>query len=210
MSLPKDLLWRSQERATTVASTPITTRRKPSWSWASIDGGVTFIHNQDPTLLSLFRVVDVQMTLRTPDPYSEVIDGKMVVAGVMLPYFGTLEDVMTTRLRLRRGNTVRVLRTVYIDLDPPYAAFPSVSSTDQSRPTAHFLPIAMSGLGGVGLIVQPVEETLDVFRRVGLFQVMADSGIMRRFLQDIIDGVVIDGQGSNSMEEPTRGVFTLI
>ena len=58
----------------------------PSWSWASVNGALSFV-DRDPkiTFDSLVTIVDVQCSVPGLNPYGEVLDGFLVLQGLVVP-----------------------------------------------------------------------------------------------------------------------------
>lgn len=82
--LVQQLLW---WRASTHVNTRPPSYRAPTWSWASIEGGVLFLLRKYPSCNDeVYRctVVDCRVTLRSAKlPYGEVTDGYLKAKGVL-------------------------------------------------------------------------------------------------------------------------------
>ncbi len=76
--LPMDLVWYTlypridNERLMYVARI---------WSWASIDGEATWLHNKFPPPRSLAEIMKVDVELASSDPFGQVKSASMILAG---------------------------------------------------------------------------------------------------------------------------------
>ena len=101
-SLPHGLLWHRNSGQSSFVRSP--EYREPSWSWASVDGGVTFEDaslkreggNRHPggsawdtpgrngTLLATLKEISTVPLTNKSDPYGEVIGGHIVLSGPLV------------------------------------------------------------------------------------------------------------------------------
>jgi hypothetical protein len=83
-SLLLDLLWQVMPGGTHLALTyPKEEQNAPSWSWASVDRGVTWNPLKSPQLIA--EVVDAEVVLLHENTYGAVAYGQIVVRGRIMP-----------------------------------------------------------------------------------------------------------------------------
>lgn len=85
MTCPKGLLWKGN------GAHGQRQRRIPSWSWASVDGGVISLlmlySIENKAVEVLANVEDVQVVLVDPNNrYGQVASGRLVIKGMVLPW----------------------------------------------------------------------------------------------------------------------------
>lgn len=84
-SLPQNLLWSpydEEDLPTPHVGTPSYTYRAPSWSWASLDGRITFfLCRVIPSQPISASVLTINTELSGPDPYGQVKSGTLTIKG---------------------------------------------------------------------------------------------------------------------------------
>lgn len=87
-NLPMELCW-SVDYISPLSSTPHLPPNgyiAPSWSWASVNGALSFVDRDPKTRFdSLLTVVDAQCSVPGLNPYGEVTDGFLVLRGLVVP-----------------------------------------------------------------------------------------------------------------------------
>lgn len=93
-NLAEDLCWYtfnpSFEYSTSLKQFP-QKYRAPSWSWASVNGGVTF-HFIDDDIQNLITVADAHCTVPGVNPFGEVTDGSITLTGPLFQAFLDVEN----------------------------------------------------------------------------------------------------------------------
>jgi hypothetical protein len=147
-------------------------RLAPSWSWASVEGRVRY-DSMSGALIPLIDILATHISLRTANPYGEVLGGFAKVLG-----------------------NLRKLPSLALEAEnEPWLPGPGVGTAicwdTSDAPVEHeqmlvVLPISssvredISQFEFLGLVLQPTNIRPDEFRRVGLLS-QQESGISKFF-----------------------------
>jgi hypothetical protein len=126
----------------------------PSWSWASIEGRVTFPVLIDP-IVPLMTISDVRITPRTADPTGQILGGWAKVCGKIRPLPSQLPDDACVDPRVSTGICIDERKFNY------------------QQKGLFILPVLSHEMASdeeefIGLILEPTESAPNEFRRVGL------------------------------------------
>ncbi|KAJ3543418.1 hypothetical protein NM208_g3584 [Fusarium decemcellulare] len=156
----------------------------PTWSWASVIGPVetrlTIATNQLPQT----KVIDVQYTLATPNPYGRVSSAKLTMKGIMVDVSVTLPDPMPDdKTPFRMQFLDESLTETQMELSMDLLAYPDILTASGDTPelplgdTIHILLLATKLYGkgfdsmlGILLTEVPSNQSNNgemVYRKVG-------------------------------------------
>ncbi|CAG1992345.1 unnamed protein product [Fusarium graminearum] len=94
--------------------------RAPSWSWASVDGGIG-IRLKGSGYSPLAEVLDVKVNLKGTNPYGEVTEGRLLIQGPMQRLCLSTEGWDPDRPRLSsQGSLVLCTTSTYLETRPQY------------------------------------------------------------------------------------------
>uniref|UniRef100_A0A098DGY3 Heterokaryon incompatibility domain-containing protein n=1 Tax=Gibberella zeae (strain ATCC MYA-4620 / CBS 123657 / FGSC 9075 / NRRL 31084 / PH-1) TaxID=229533 RepID=A0A098DGY3_GIBZE len=94
--------------------------RAPSWSWASVDGGIG-IRLKGSGYSPLAEVLDVKVNLKGTNPYGEVTEGRLLIQGPMQRLCLSTEGWDPDRPRLSsKGSLVLCTTSTYLETRPQY------------------------------------------------------------------------------------------
>jgi hypothetical protein len=86
-NMPNDLCW-SVDYISSPSSEPQLHPNSfiaPSWSWASVNGALSFVDPHPMPLFDPVTIVDVKCSVPGLNPYGEVTDGFLVLQGLVVP-----------------------------------------------------------------------------------------------------------------------------
>ncbi|KAF5247756.1 hypothetical protein FAUST_540 [Fusarium austroamericanum] len=94
--------------------------RAPSWSWASVDGGIG-IRLKGSGYSPLAEVLDVKVNLKGTNPYGEVTEGRLLIQGPMQRLYLSTEGWDPDRPRLgSKGSLVLCTTSTNLETRPQY------------------------------------------------------------------------------------------
>jgi hypothetical protein len=170
-SLHVDLLWsRGDHIFTMYFPAPKIGRpkryRAPSWSWASIDGVVSYVmaHGFSSIRRSRIEFVDYRVKLAADnDPFGMVEDAWLLLRG-----------------RIKEFSSRDIESTTYLPTDDRDAFTSTGQPEKQKIPEfVHILVVVeCEGVYAVGLILEKVHRRKDVFRRIGVKQLSDEEAKM--------------------------------
>jgi hypothetical protein len=170
-SLHTDLLWTRGDHIFTVYfPAPKIGRpkryRAPSWSWASIDGIVSYVLAHGFWSIRKSRI--------------ELMDYRVKLAADNNP-FGMVEDAwLLLRGRIKEFSSRDIESTTYLPTDDREASTSTGQPEKQKVPEFVHILVVVEGEGtyAVGLILEKVHRTKDVFRRIGVKQLSDEEAKM--------------------------------
>lgn len=167
MDLARSLLWRTYRggHKRNVA---------PSWSWAAVNGHVTFEYHWDITeqlskkVKGLATITHHQVDLCTADPYGAVKSGSLHLrAPLLIGYL--VKDISEDRCRFVTS-LINEPKYGYVDLDDQDETQQPHAVTCIALFAESMLPgrrVDFSGDRASGIALVPVEEASSTYRRVG-------------------------------------------
>jgi hypothetical protein len=157
---------------------------RPTWSWASYEGGIKVQFDQNDVVDEEFKVVNYAVTLKTPNPYGEVQEASLTVRGILIHRI-LLDSSGKTRpsstsTHPSEETTVEsqalewcLEKSLYVNLDYP-DTYINPSRISHGYPVSIVLLIVSSRYWGFRKVRGPTglvlfEEGRDRFARIGQF-----------------------------------------
>jgi hypothetical protein len=181
-SLFFDLLWTANDPTGFAPPKPRSTRhpfRAPTWSWASIEGQIWpnyNIHPGEEPLAILCSPVSTNLWVYE-DRFSRTTRCQLtvlgrVIEGLWKPPHDQLTDLVP-KIRLCIDNA-KFRGCLEIDTVEDW-----LSLKARTEPVVQVLPLLLSGSSFLmlrGLVIEPVDERGNAFRRIGIFTVSLEEG----------------------------------
>lgn len=175
-----DMLWETSN------GVPLKEYRAPTWSWASLNGPITYhdvIHShfhREKYCKVLARVVDISIQHMTLDPYAEVIGGKIKISGLLATlhverkqgYTQSFKNIKTYVNSYHFGSN----GNARFKFDIGFGRLSGINTPEIMGPDMrlHVLPIVrtlnITKPLFFCLVLKPTREEKGIFKRVGLLQ----------------------------------------
>lgn len=165
-----DLLWTVVDRT----STRNVHFTRPSWTWAAVDGGVSWLQEGSPAYVRskndvVCQVLECSVVLESADaPFGYVKSGQLKIRGPMKQFRTITSEGSTQCMRLDAKGEKFNISEVLDSQGMPVPSFPAQFDTAMHRVEVEFSTVwALLLLRSMGLLLSPAEE--GTYRRVGIF-----------------------------------------
>jgi hypothetical protein len=149
--------------------------RAPSWSWASVDGGVSYHSSQEGVLEERYaHLVDAKMDLLGLDPFGQVSSGEIRIAcsGMLAGHVSELDRELSGRIRDAS------MMIAFADGEDPFIVHRDCTDIDfdMATTTVYLLPM-VGGRSGSGYALKRDADSIDTLVVYGVL--LRETGIKK-------------------------------